>query len=257
MRPFDITFRRWRMRRLLKRHPIPHRLWQNVTRRMPLLRKLDAVQMAHLREMSTWFLDQKAITGVQGLAVSSPMKVAVAAQACLLILNLEVAYFDGWDEVILYPGAFRVSHAQTDVIGLVHEQASTVLGESWLHGPVLLSWGDVVRDTYRPQVGQHVIVHEFAHKLDGLNGGTNGMPPLCRGMSRQGWFEDFNAAYQALCLQIAAGQQAAINPYAATNPAEFFAVASEYFFTAADILKSVYPRVYKQLQQFYEQPSAH
>lgn len=250
-RPLDLRFRRWRMRRLLKRHPIPQRLWHSVSRRLALLDDLDAVHLAHLREMATWFLDQKAITGAQGLSVTPAMKVSVAAQACLLILNMEVAYFDGWDEVILYPGAFRVSHVQRDALGLVSEQATDVLGESWLRGPLVLSWSDVERDSYQLQAGHHVVVHEFAHKLDGLNGAMDGMPPLRRGMNRQDWASELNAAYQDLCRHVAAGRHSHINTYAATNPAEFFAVISEYFFTAPALLQSVYPGVYRQLQLFY------
>ncbi len=229
MRPLGIALRRWRMRRMLQRNPIPHHVWQRVTRRVLVLRALDAVQMAHLREMTTWFLDQKSITGVQGLEVTPSMKVAVAAQACLLILNLGVEHFDGWVEVILYPGAFRVNHAQMDAIGLVRNEASVLTGESWLRGPVILSWEDVERDSYHYQAGHNVVLHEFAHKLDGLSGVMNGMPPLRRGMSRKRWAEALSGAYAALCLQVAAGEPAFINPYAATNPAEFFAVLSEYF----------------------------
>lgn len=256
MRPLGTVLRRWRMRRILKRHPIPYCIWQNVTRHVLVLKELDAVQMAHLRELTTWFLDQKSITGAQGLEVTLSMRVAVAAQACLLILNLGVEYFDGWVEVILYPGAFRVNHAQTDAIGLVHNETSILSGESWLRGPAILSWDDVERDTYQYQAGHNVVLHEFAHKLDALNGVTNGMPPLRRGMSRVKWAEALSGAYEALCLQVAAGESAFINPYAATTPAEFFAVLSEYFFTAPDILKNCCPSVYKQLMLFYRQAAS-
>lgn len=256
MRPLGTALRRWRMRRILKRHPIPHSIWQNVTRRVLVLRGLDALQMAHLREMATWFLDQKSITGAQGFEVTPSMRVAVAAQACLLILNLGVEHFDGWVEVILYPGAFRVNHAQMDAIGLVHNEASVLTGESWLRGPVILSWDDVERDTYHYQAGHNVVLHEFAHKLDGLNGVMNGMPPLHRGMSRKRWAEALGGAYEALCLQVAAGESAFINPYAATSPAEFFAVLSEYFFTAPDILKNCCPNVHKQMTLLYRQAAS-
>ena len=256
MRPLSTALRRWRMHRILKRHPIPHCIWQNVTRRLLVLRGLDAVQMAHLREMTTWFLDRKSITGAQGLEVTLSMRVTVAAQACLLILNLGVEYFDDWVEVILYPGAFRVNHAQIDAIGLVHNEASILSGESWLRGPVILSWDDVERDTYNYQAGHNIVLHEFAHKLDALTGVTNGMPPLRRGMSRGKWAEALSGAYEALCLQVAAGEPAFINPYAATTPAEFFAVLSEYFFTAPSILKNCYPSVYTQLTLFYRQAAS-
>ena len=251
------ALRRWRTRRLLRRHPIPHRIWRDVTQRAVVLRGLDAVQMAHLRELTTWFLDRKSITGARGLEVTLPMRVAVAAQASLLILNLGAEYFDGWVEVILYPGAFRVKHAQMDAIGLVPNEASVLTGESWLRGPVVLSWDDVERDTYGGRAGCNVVLHEFAHKLDGLNGRTNGMPPLHRDMSREHWIEAMSASYDALCLKVAAGEPVFINPYAATSPVEFFAVVSEYFFTAPDILEKECPGVYRQLVLFYRQEPLH
>jgi hypothetical protein len=221
-----------------------------------VLQGLDAVQMAHLRELTTWFLHSKAINGVQGLEVTLAMRVAVAAQACLLILNLDIDYYDNWVEVILYPGAFRVNREQRDAIGLIHNDASILTGEAWLRGPVILSWDDVERDTYYPQPGHNVVLHEFAHKLDGLNGVTNGMPPLRRGMSRKGWAEALSGAYDALCMQVSAGEMAFINPYAATSPAEFFAVVCEYYFTAPDILKNCCPGVHRQLTLFYGQAAA-
>lgn len=239
------------MRRILRRHPLPHHVWRRVTRHIALLRELDAVQLAHLRELTAWFLHSKAINGAQGLEVTFPMRVTVAAQACLLILNLDIDCFDNWVEVILYPGAFRVAHEQTDEIGLVHNEANVLSGEAWLRGPVILSWDDVRRDTYHPKPGRHVVLHELAHKLDGLNGATNGLPPLRRGMSRSRWAQEFSEAYDALCRHVAAGETALINPYAANSPAEFFAVVSEYFFTAPDILKKCCPGVHRQLTLFY------
>lgn len=251
------ALRRWRMRRILKRHLIPHHIWQSVTGRVLVLRGLDAVQMAHLREMTAWFLNQKSITGAQGLDVTLTMRVTVAAQACLLILNLGVEYFDGWVEVILYRGAFRVNRAQMDNIGVIHNETNVLSGESWLRGPVILSWDDVEWDTYHCKAGHNVVLHEFAHKLDSLNGVMNGMPRLRRGMSQKRWSDAFCEAYNALCLQVEAGKSTYINHYAATSPAEFYAVLSEYFFTAPDILKKFCPDVHEQLTLFYQQPASH
>jgi Mlc titration factor MtfA (ptsG expression regulator) len=247
------TLRRWNMRRILRSNPIPHHTWHRVTRKIAALQGLDAVQMAHLRELTTWFLHRKSINGAQGLEVTLSMRVAVAAQACLLILNLDIDYFNNWVEVILYPAAFRVNREQRDTIGVVHSEAKDLTGESWLRGPVILSWDDVERDSYHSQPGHNVVLHEFAHKLDGLNGTTNGLPPLRRGMNRKRWAQDFSGAYDALCLQVATGEATFINPYAATSPAEFFAVTSEYFFTAPDILKNCCPGVHRQLTLFYRQ----
>lgn len=248
----DSAWQRWRMRRLLLRHPIEAALWHSETQKIQVLNGLDAVQMARLRELATWFLARKSITGVQGLTITPAMQIAVAAQACLLILHLDVDYFEGWVEVVLYPGAFRVRHAQTDAAGLVHHEASVLSGESWLRGPVILSWDDVARDSYQPHSGHNVVLHEFAHKLDGRNGAANGMPPLRNSMHREHWADALNRAYEALREALAAGESTAIDPYAATNPAEFFAVVSEYFFTAPEQLKNTSPDVYQQLALFYQ-----
>ena len=241
------------MRRILRSNPIPHHVWQGVTRRIAVLRDLDAVQMAHLRELTAWFLHSKAINGAQGLEATLDMRIAVASQACLLILNLDIDYFDNWVEVILYPGAFLVNHEQRDAIGLLHNDTNVLSGEAWLRGPVILSWDDVERDICHPQPGRNVVLHEFAHKLDGYNGVANGLPPLRRGMSRKRWAEDFSAAYDALCMQVAAGEEPVINPYAATSPAEFFAVACEYFFTAPEQLKDCCPAVHRQMALLFRQ----
>lgn len=242
---------RWRIKRMLQRDPIPQHIWQEVTNNAFVLRGLDAVQMARLRELTTWFIKRKSITGAQGLEVTPTMRVTVAAQACLLILNLGVEYFDGWVEVILYPGAFRVKREKTDAYGLVHHTASVLTGESWLRGPVIMSWDDVEQDTYHGQPGHNVVLHEFAHKLDGLNGAANGMPPLGRGMSKKRWTAAMSEAYQELNYRKASGEPAIINPYAATSPAEFFAVLTEYFFTAPEVLKATCPSAYSQLTLLY------
>lgn len=244
------------MRRILRRYPIPDHVWHDVTRKIGVLRGLDSVQMVHLRKLSTWFMHSKAINGAHDMEVTQEMRVVVAAQACLLILNLDIDYFDNWVEVILYPGGFRVNREQMDGMGLVRNEASDLSGEAWLRGPVILSWGNVERDTYHAEAGHNVVFHEFAHKLDGRNGVTNGLPPLRRGMSQKSWAEDLSAAYEKLCLQVAAGEPIHVNPYAATNPAEFFAVMSEYFFTAPELLKNHYPGVHSQLAQFYLRAAA-
>lgn len=242
------------MRRVLRRNRIPLALWHKVTRRLTVLQQLDAVQMAHLRELTTWFLHNKSINGVRGLTVTSTMRIAVAAQACMLILNLDIDYFDNWVEVILYPGAFRVEHEQRDSNGLVHTGARVLSGEAWLSGPVILSWEDVERDSYHDKPGHNVVLHEFAHMLDGLNGVANGMPPLRNGMSRVNWADALSKAYKELCHHVAAGRAGVINPYAATNPAEFFAVITEYYFTAPEVLKKCCPDVHRQLSNFYWKP---
>lgn len=217
---------------------------------------LNAVERAHLRELTTLFLHRKSLSGVQGLTVSTEMALAVAAQACLLILKLGLDYYDGWVEVVLYPAAFRVARDNTDATGLVSHEEQALSGESWSRGPVILSWDDVASGLTASHPGHNVVVHEFAHKLDMLNGSANGMPPLHPDMVRRQWTEVFADAFDHLQRQLAHHHRPAINPYGVTAPAEFFAVASEYFFTAPQLLHHQYPAVYGQLALFYSQNPA-
>jgi len=230
------------MRRTLKRDPIPHLVWQDVTRRIAVLQELDAVQMAHLRELTTWFLHSKAINGVQGLEVTLAMRVAVAAQACLLILNLDIDCYDDWVEVVLYPGAFRVNHERRDAIGLVHNEANVLSGEAWLRGPVILSWDDVERDTYHPQPGHNVVLHEFAHKLDGLNGVTNGMPPLRRGMNRKSWAGDFSAGLRCAVHASGCRRNSIYQSLCGHQPGGIFRGGVRVFFYRAGDIEKLLPR---------------
>ncbi|PCI10755.1 MAG: hypothetical protein COB71_11575 [Thiotrichales bacterium] len=246
-------FERLRTRHTLKHHPVPHDLWETLMREAPLFHRLSSVERAHLRELSTIFLHRKTFTGVQGLTVSTEIALAVAAQACLLILKLDLDYYDGWIEIVLYPEAFRVERAHVDAAGLVSHDSRVLSGESWSHGAVILSWADVAAELAVIYAGRNVVLHEFAHKLDMLNGSANGMPALHTGMAWAQWTVAFSDAFEVLQAQLAAHHHPSINPYAATDPAEFFAVVSEYFFTAPEVLLEQYPEVYAQLVLFYRQ----
>ncbi len=246
---------RQRIGYVLKHHPIAYEQWKKVTHEMDLLRGLSAVEKAHLRELATRFLHQKTINGVQGLVVSPEMAVTIAAQASLLILKLGFDYYRNWIEIILYPSAFQVAHEQADPLGLISNESQAVSGESWLRGPVILSWEDIEQELNSSQAGHNVVIHEFAHKLDGLNGSANGLPPLHTRMKTEGWAQVLGEAFDILQYQVAYRRHSRINAYGATSPAEFFAVVSEYFFTAPSILQQHCPDVYQQLQLFYRQDS--
>jgi len=247
---------RQRIRYTLNHYPIPLDVWEGQLQTSDLFRGLTAVERAHLRELATLFLHRKTLNGVQGLTLSTEMAVAVAAQACLPILKLGLDYYDGWVEVIIYPHTFRVARDRTDATGVVSHEALALRGESWSRGPVILSWDDIVTDMAGFRSGHNVVVHEFAHKLDMLNGRANGMPPLHPNMVRQQWTKAFSDALEHLEQQLVHHRHPGINPYAATAPAEFFAVVSEYFFTDPLTLRHHYPVVYDQLVLFYRQVPA-
>ncbi len=251
--PFMFSrLRRYRSLRTLREHPLPDHLWRKLRRELYLLRNLGVRQAVELRKRTTLLLHDKAIHGAQGLDMNLEMRAVIAAQASLLSLELDESSYDGWSEIIVYPGAFRVTRTVTDEFGISHEQAAPLSGESWQNGPLVLSWDDVHRDSYHRTPGRHVIIHEFAHKLDALNGRVNGMPPLHPEMSIEDWSKTLGKAYSHLLGQLEQGREC-INPYAATNPAEFFAVLSEYFFTAPATLRQHCEEVYLQLRKYYRQ----
>lgn len=245
-------FKRAWIRYILQRYAIKHGLWVSVTEDLRLLQSMSSVEKAHLRELSTLFLHQKRIIGVE-IQVTEEMRIIVAAQACLPILTLGIELLAGWSDIIIYPDAFRVSRDVTDENGIVHHNERILSGEAWLKGPMILSWDDVEQDLQALHQGHNVIVHEIAHKLDMLNGQANGMPPLHVAMQTTEWTAALSAAYERLNQRLKHHHRVCVNPYAATSPAEFFAVFSEYFFCAPDILHTHFANVYEQLRLYYRQ----
>lgn len=247
-------FNQWRRERILKRPSFDATLWQSVLERYPFTRALRAGERARLREDVILFLHEKNIVGAGGLALRDEMRICIAAQACMLILALDLDYYRGWTEVIVYPDEFVVEYEQVDEDGVVHQVEEPMTGESWLAGPVVLSWADA--EMRGDEHGYNVVIHEFAHKLDMLNGEANGFPPLHAGMDRGAWSRDFSAAYEDCRARLERGEPARIDPYAAESPAEFFAVLSEVFFEIPDAVLAEYPGVYRQLAAFYRQDPA-
>lgn len=246
----------WWRRRIVQRHPIDNRLWQRVMDELPLLRGLATEERIRLRYWTTLLLHRKSIYGVQGLEVDEHMKLVVAAQAALLILNLDLDYYRGWSSIVLYPGGFLSRHEERDEAGVVHLEEDERIGESWQRGPVILSWEDARPGAHPFGSGSNVVIHEFAHKLDMLTGDPNGLPPLHPGMRVDAWSRSFSAAYEDLERRLERGEEPPVDPYAAENPGEFFAVFSELFFELPGLLKAHYPEVYEQLRQFYRQDPA-
>ena len=242
---------------ILRISPIPQALWESTITKLPLLKKLNSKDLKKLKKLTTLFLYEKTFTGVKGFELDEEKCLIIAIQACLLILHMDLSYYDGWIEVVVYPDTFVVYRNITDNFGLVHNTSSALSGKAWSKGPVILAWTDVERESFAPQQGHNVVIHEFSHKLDMLNGRANGMPPLHPNMHRQEWTNSLSNAYNKLVNKIENYQRTTINEYAATNPAEFFAVTSEYFFTAPKALKECCPKVYKQLVLFYKQDSLH
>lgn len=245
----------WYRRRILENQSVPDDIWQNAVARLRFLHGLSPAELEKLREYVALFLHRKQISGAHGLIVTDEIRVLIAAQACILILNLDLDYYDGWVEVIVYPGEFIRDYEYVDEDGVVHHSSEPVSGESWLAGPVILSWEDTIAAA-EAGVGYNVVIHEFAHKLDMLNGDANGFPPLHASMSRYAWSDAFTKAYADFCRSADGDEALEIDPYAAENPAEFFAVMSEAFFEMPLSVKVHFPAVYEQLALFYRQDPA-
>lgn len=140
-----------------------------------------------------------------------------------------------------------------DAMGIVHHEEKVLSGETWLRGPIIVAWNEVERDIQGVQRGYNVVIHEIAHKLDMLNGSANGYPPLHNGMDIHEWTHVMGTAYQELVDRVQHQHRTSINAYATNNPGEFFAVCSELFFCAPDILHTHFTGVYQQLQSYYRQ----
>jgi Mlc titration factor MtfA (ptsG expression regulator) len=248
------AFRAWRRERILGRSTLDDSLWRALTRRYSFMRVLGAAERARLHDLVVLFLHQKSIVGAGGLEVREEMRVGIAAQACMLILNLDLDWYRGWTEVIVYPDEFLAEYDYVDEDGVAHHVREPMSGESWLTGPVILSWADT--EQADSGGGYNVVIHEFAHKLDMLNGDANGCPPLHSDMTRAGWSGAFEAAYADFCERVDRNRQSRIDAYAAENPAEFFAVLSEAFFEIPAAVRDEYPEVYRQLAAFYRQDPA-
>ena len=233
----------WRRRRVLRRHRIDDALWREATGRFAFI-----PQTPKLRNLALLLLAEKEFSGTHGLEVTDAMRVSIAAQACLPILELGLDWYAGFSGIVVYPGDFRVRRSQTDDDGVVHEWDDELAGEAMPGGPVVLSWDATANDT-----GMNVVIHEFAHKLDMLNGEADGLPPLHAGMDRAAWARAFEDAYVGFCDAVERGKETWLDPYASEHPSEFFAVISEAFFEDPAETRRRYPDVYEQLTLFYRQ----
>ena len=233
--------------------PIPDTLWQQACQRAPWVDRLPADPQRRLRTLATRFLHEKTISPIGELTLRDEDLVLLAALCCLPLLQLGEVGLRGWSQLIVYPDAFRVQRSHVDAAGVLHEWDDELIGESWDSGPLVLSWADVQADLQAPFDGYCVAVHEMAHKIDALDGAMDGTPPLPREWQRA-WARDFQQAYDGFCMQVDAGEETLIDPYAAEAPEEFFAVATEYHFSAPELLADTLPAVAAHLRRFYGNP---
>lgn len=266
------------LRRLLRRErpQIPAALWNECLHILPFLQRLPADDLARLKTLCENLLDKKSFTGAAGFELRDDVAVMIAAQACLPVLNLTLDLYDDMAGIIVYPAAFVIPQKEMDEAGVMHEWHEPASGEAVAAGgAVVLSW-EAAQEANAP--GYNVVIHEFVHKIDMVDGGANGKPPFLagfhEGLDGARWREVFSAAYADFerCVEEAEAQlpenydddnpaHAALwdglcaglplDPYAVTHPAEFFAVASEAFFVLPEPLRQAYPDVYELLALYF------
>ncbi|MBV8665002.1 MAG: zinc-dependent peptidase [Burkholderiaceae bacterium] len=270
------------LRTLFRRNKpnIPAELWQSCVNRLPFLRNLPVADLARLKNLSEQLLATKTITGAAGLEITDEIAVMIVAQAALLVLNLTLDLYEDMPGIVVYPSAFLVKQKQMDGAGVMHEWGEALAGQAIdAGGAVVLSWEDVMGSTDFWS-RRNVVIHEFAHKIDMQRGRANGCPRFLagyhEGLQVETWQRVFAAAYNdfrrrvlslerplpdhpALAeetlrqLHEAGRRPLPMDTYAAKNPAEFFAVASEVFFVAPSGLAIDYPDVYRLLARYYRQ----
>lgn len=218
---------------------------------MPAFARLPADLQLQLKKHIQLLLAEKPFIGCAGLEVTDEMRVLIAAQAGLLLLNRRNGSFERLRQVLVYPGAFVVQRASADAAGLTSESRRTLSGESWQHGQVVLSWNDVLAGAADPSDGHNVVIHEFAHQLDQESGPANGAPWLGRRERYARWAQVLGDEFAALRQRLAQGAPGLIDAYAAEDPAEFFAVVSEHFFEQPAALAAAHPALYAEFARYY------
>lgn len=238
-------------RRRWQAQPFPAAWRPLIARRVPLVRTLPAPLRTVLEQRIQVFLAEKAFIGCAGQPITDEVRVTIAAQACLLLLNRPADNYPELRQILVYPSPFEVQHVHQDEIGVVQSRRDTLAGESWEHGQVILAWDEVLESAASPDDGYNVVLHEFAHQLDAEDGVVNGAPALGSAARYARWASVMQEAYAELQAQVDRDEPTLLDPYGATDPVEFFAVATEVFFEQASTLAAAHPALYQQLVEFY------
>ena len=196
------------------------------------------------------FLNEKRFRGINGQEITPEVIYTVAGIACMLLLNREPTYFPGFSSILIYPDTYEATQVKYDS-GVEVRSRSRRAGESWHRGPIVLSWSDVLAGAVNAGDGYNVVLHEFAHKLDEENSGTNGLPILRDTSHYKEWADVLGKEYESLGDRVARHKNKVLDDYGLTSPPEFFAVATESFFEKAGAMRKRLPALYEQLRRFY------
>lgn len=244
------AWRRWRYRRAVY-GPFPAHWQEILDQYLPVYSRLPTALQSQLQRLVMDFLYYKRFVGCAGLEVTEAMRLIIAAEACMLILNRPSQRYAGLRWIYIYPSTFVAQREQSDAYGVVSQTRSAMLGESWSNGRVILAWDSVARGIADFNDGRNVVLHEFAHQLDTEDGSADGAPLLYTRDSYAIWSQVFSEEFQKLHRELAMGFRTLIDSYGATNPAEFFAVVTELFFERPAAMRERHPELFEQLLNYY------
>jgi Mlc titration factor MtfA (ptsG expression regulator) len=242
---------RYRLKRALSA-PFPEEWVEILERNIGIYRNLPMPLRLQLRQLIKQFLHQKHFSGAGGLEVTDEMRITIAAQACMLQLNRNSGLYAGLKYIIIYPSAFVVTRSETDASGVVSHGRKGLLGESWQNGKVILAWDNVLHGARNFVDGSNVVLHEFAHQLDSETGSADGAPLLAGESSYRSWASALSGEYAVLQRDARSGRRSLLDHYGATNPAEFFAVATETFFEKPRRMARHHQELFEILQSYYK-----
>jgi len=248
-------FKKWRRNQLAVKQ-FPGEWLKIIETNVPFYNTLPPEDKTELQRHILIFIGEKHFEGCGGLKITDEIRVTIAAQACLLLLHRKTDYYPGLPSILVYPRAFIACRAEHLVSGVVAEIPQILLGESWHRGSIVLSWDDVKHDTVDIHDGHNVVFHEFAHQIDSSGGKSDSTPVLKDRSSYIAWARVLQKDYKKLRHAAARNRPTFLNKYGATNPAEFFAVVTEFFFEKPKELKEIHPDLYDELKQFYQQDPA-
>lgn len=209
-----------------------------------------------LRRHVLIFISEKRFEGCGGLEMTDEIRVSIAAQACILLLHRRTDYYPGLHSVLVYPRPYMVRQARYFAGGVTIEGLYVRSGESWHRGSIVLSWDDVQKGAADIHDARNIVLHEFAHQLDSSRGRGDNSEVLSSRSKYIAWARVLQKGYERLRRRVRQNRRTLLDRYGATNPAEFFAVATEYFFESPWQLRETHPQLYEQLRQFYHQDPA-
>lgn len=248
-------FRNRRRKRLLAT-PLPPASWTIIDRNVPMAARLSSDDRAELAGIIQVLLDEKTFEGCAGLAITDEIRLTIAAQAALLLMHRDTGYYPTLRTILVYPSTYRANHKQQLPDGTILEAEQARLGESWHRGAIVLAWDSVKHSASLDDDGHNVTLHEFAHQLDGETTGMDGAPALPTRARYREWARVLGSEYENLIQRVHQGHHTLLDPYGITNPAEFFAVATELFYEKPKAMKRQHPELYRELAKFYQQDPA-